>query len=122
MSGHASSSVQANAKNNEGEWMKDRIKKEMTEIMSSMMAKSMEEMRMMMERMMAKKDKHSKVSNKERSRRKYLHYQREEGKCSNSYPPLPKHDHKYRTPTYSNKPKVDLLPFYEKENVEKYLD
>jgi len=51
------------------------------------------------------------------------YYQIEEGRCSNYcysnfYPPPPKHHHKYRTPTYPNESKVDLPPFYEKDNVE----
>jgi len=39
--------------------MKDGLKKKMSKMMTAMLAKSMEEIRMMMERMMSQKDKHS---------------------------------------------------------------
>ena len=77
-----------------------------------------------MERMVAKNDNHSEGSNKERKHYRDLQYQREEGGYSNpyysnSYTPTPKHHHKYRTPTYPNKPKVDLPSFLRKRQCRK---
>jgi len=56
----------------------------MAMIMSSMMTKSMEEIMMMMEKMIANKDKHSEGSNKEISHHRDIHYQREEGEYNNA--------------------------------------
>jgi len=39
--------------------MEDELNKEMSEMMTAVMVKSMKEMRMMMERMMTQKDKHN---------------------------------------------------------------
>jgi len=69
MSDHASSNVQASMRSNEGEWVREElseIENKLTEIVDDNINNALEEMRMMMERMMRKKDKHNEGLNKER--------------------------------------------------------
>ena len=53
--------------------------KKLSNIVGNDINKALQKIRMIMERMMTKKDKHSEGSNKERKHHRHLHYQREEG-------------------------------------------
>jgi len=125
MSDYTSSSVQESISNNEGQWMRDELRKterKLIELVDNKKNKALEEMEMMMERMMENKEKHGEGSH--RRERNYKDLPSHE-KFSNSsynnqdYQP-PSRQHRSRHYHYREL-KVDF-PFYQKENVDECLD